>query len=239
MAKTEKWRWKENLECPYCRNVVCFCGDTTFLGETENQDKKRIEFDVNSGFCPDCNNFVAMLHIYEVTTSHMQIVTTHIKNIRYRRYIIPGGCLEKSLPTEVPDEYAKDYIEARLILEDSPQASAALGRRILQHLIREKVGIRERTLDREIEKIVESGSLPSFLTESLDAVRTLGNLAAHPTKNDTTGEILPVTYEEAEWTLDTIEKLFDFYFVQPATLAKKRSDLNSKLDAAGKPPLKW
>lgn len=70
-----------------------------------------------------------MLHIYEVTTSHMQIVTTHIKNIRYRRYIIPGGCLEKSLPTEVPDEYAKDYIEARLILEDSPQASAALGRR--------------------------------------------------------------------------------------------------------------
>lgn len=239
MTETEKGHWKQNLECPYCGKDVYFCGDTTTLGEIESHDKKRLEFDVNSAFCPKCGNIIAMLYIWEVTTTHMQAVTTNIKNIRYRRYIVPRGCLEKSLPTEVPDEYSKDYIEARLILEDSPQASAALGRRILQHLIREKAGIRERTLDREIEKVVESGSLPSFLTASLDAVRTLGNMAAHPTKNEVTGEILPVTYEEAEWTLDTIEKLFDFYFVQPAILAKKRNALNSKLDAAGKPPLKW
>ena len=238
MAKTEEGFWKEHLECPYCGKVVQFCGDTTLLGEIETPDKKRLEIDVTSAFCTDCNNLVAILHLFEVSTSGGEGVIINIKNMRYRRYIVPSGCLEKNPPAEVPEEYCRDYIEARLILEDSPQAAAALGRRILQHLIREKAGIRERTLDREIQKIVEGGSLPSFLTESLDAVRALGNIAAHPTKNEVTGEILPVTYEEAAWTLDTIEKLFDFYFVQPAILARKRNALNSKLDTAGKPPLK-
>lgn len=41
MAKTEKWRWKENLECPYCRNVVCFCGDTTFFGRNRESRQKK------------------------------------------------------------------------------------------------------------------------------------------------------------------------------------------------------
>ena len=43
---------------------------------------------------------------------------------------------------------------------------------------------------------------------------------------------------EAEWLLETLEGLFDFYFVQPAKLEKKRDALNKKLGAAGKPPLK-
>ena len=36
----------------------------------------------------------------------------------------------------------------------------------------------------------------------------------------------------------TLEGLFDFYFVQPAKLKKKRDALNEKLKKAGKPPLK-
>jgi hypothetical protein len=43
---------------------------------------------------------------------------------------------------------------------------------------------------------------------------------------------------EAEWNLDVIESLFDFYFTQPALLKKKRDALNTKLKAAGKPEMK-
>ena len=43
---------------------------------------------------------------------------------------------------------------------------------------------------------------------------------------------------EAEWLLDVLEGLFDFYFVQPAILAKKRQALNRKLQEAGTPPMK-
>ncbi len=43
---------------------------------------------------------------------------------------------------------------------------------------------------------------------------------------------------ESEWCLDVLEALFDFYFVQPAKLAEKKTALNKKLGEAGKPPMK-
>lgn len=43
---------------------------------------------------------------------------------------------------------------------------------------------------------------------------------------------------EAEWNLDVLEGLFDFYFVGPAESQKKREALEKKLAGAGKPPLK-
>ena len=58
--------------------------------------------------------------------------------------------------------------------------------------------------------------LPSHIADSLDAVRNIGNFAAHPAKSQATGEVVPVEPGEAEWTLDTLEELFDFYFVSPA-----------------------
>jgi hypothetical protein len=42
---------------------------------------------------------------------------------------------------------------------------------------------------------------------------------------------------EAEWNLDVLESLFDFYFVQPALHAKRKAALNPKLKEAGKPEL--
>jgi len=68
-------------------------------------------------------------------------------------------------------------------------------------------------------------------------VRLIGNFAAHPVKSQKSGEILDVEPGEAEWTLDVLEELFDFYFVQPAKLQAKRAALNAKLVEAGKKPL--
>ena len=43
---------------------------------------------------------------------------------------------------------------------------------------------------------------------------------------------------EAEWTIDVLEELFDFYFVRPAQRQKKREALDQKLKEAGKPAMK-
>jgi hypothetical protein len=72
----------------------------------------------------------------------------------------------------------------------------------------------------------------------VDAVRNIGNFAAHPIKATATGEVLPVEPGEAEWNLDVLEALFDFFFVQPAVIKRKRDALNKKLASAGKPPVK-
>jgi hypothetical protein len=74
--------------------------------------------------------------------------------------------------------------------------------------------------------------------ESLDAVRNIGNFAAHPIKSTASGEVIDVEPGEAEWNLDVLESLFDFYFVQPAALRKKQDALNAKLKEAGKPEMK-
>jgi hypothetical protein len=65
-----------------------------------------------------------------------------------------------------------------------------------------------------------------------------GNFAAHPMKSQQSGAVLDVEPGEAEWNLDVLEQLFDFFYVQPAILAAKRAALNKKLEEAGKPPMK-
>jgi len=150
----------------------------------------------------------------------------------------PKGSNRPPVPPEVPRQFADDYIEACLILADSPKASSALGRRCLQHLLREIAKVKPGNLADEIQQVIDSGKLPSHLAESIDAIRNIGNFAAHPVKSEKTGEILPVEPGEAEWNLDVLESLFDFYFVQPELIKRKRDALNRKLKEAGKKEMK-
>jgi hypothetical protein len=108
----------------------------------------------------------------------------------------------------------------------------------LQHVLREKAGVKKADLAKEIQEVLDSGKLPTHLAESLDAIRNIGNFAAHPIKSTSSGEILEVEPGEAEWNLDVLEALFDFYFAQPALTARKRAALDAKLKDAGKPAIK-
>lgn len=138
--------------------------------------------------------------------------------------------------TDVPNEIAEDYEEACLVLSDSPKASAALSRRCLQNILRNQ-GYTDKSLFKEIQNAIDSSKLPSHISESLDAVRNIGNFAAHPLKDTSTGEILPVEAGEAEWNLETLEALFDFYYVQPAKTQRRKDALNEKLKSVGKPEI--
>lgn len=157
----------------------------------------------------------------------------------YREYLVrPKAISRAPLPPEVPEKFANDYKEACLVVTDSPKASAALSRRCLQNLLRKKAGTTKKNLAAQIQEVINSKQLPSYLSEALDAVRNIGNFAAHPIKSKSTGEIIEVEPGEADWNLDILERLFDFYFVQPEILRKKREKLNQKLKDAGKPPMK-
>jgi hypothetical protein len=68
----------------------------------------------------------------------------------------------------------------------------------------------------------------------LQQVRAIGNFSARPIKDTATGTILDVEPGEAEWNLDVLDELFDFYYVQPAAVEQKTNQLNQKLTAAGK-----
>ena len=143
----------------------------------------------------------------------------------------------RPIPAEVVSPYRDDFSEACKVLADSPKASAALSRRCLQAILRDRAGTKKKDLADQIDEVRASGRVPSHIEEGLDAVRNIGNFAAHTMKSTVTGAILDVEPGEAEWNLDVLESLFDFYFVQPALTAKRKAELNAKLKAAGKPEL--
>jgi Domain of unknown function (DUF4145) len=142
------------------------------------------------------------------------------------------------LPLEVDEDFRKDFKEAALVLSISPRASAALSRYALQKLLRAKAGVKSGNLNSEIDQVIESKTLPSYLSEAIDAIRNIGNIAAHPMEDMTTGEILEVDGGEAAWILEILRCLLDFYFIQPALLQQRKDTVNQKLAAAGKPPIK-
>ena len=135
------------------------------------------------------------------------------------------------IPPEVPDSFLADYKEACLVLAYSPKASAALSRRCLQHILREKAMVKEANLYNEIEAVINNHALPSDVVDSIDYLRKIGNLAAHPMLNSNTGEIVPVEPGEAEWCLEVIEMLFDYYFVRPAKTQQRRQAFDQKMSA--------
>jgi len=144
-------------------------------------------------------------------------------------------------PLEVPSHIGEDYTEACLVLEISPKASAILSRRCLQSLLRDVAKVKSDDLVTGIQEVLNSGNLPSTLAKSVDAIRNVGNLAAHPRKNVQTGSVISIKHAEAMWLLDILESLFYFYYVQPLVMQeiqKKRDSLNAKLQEAGKPPMK-
>ena len=152
--------------------------------------------------------------------------------------IYPKYKYHKPLSDDIPDNYKKDFHSSFEVLSVSKKASAALSRRLFQQLLEEKGNIKKDDLANEIQKVIDSNQLPSHLNEAIDAIRNIGNFSTHPIKSKTTGEIVDVEDGEAEWNLDVLEGLFDFYFVQPAATKKKKDALNAKLSALGKPPMK-
>jgi hypothetical protein len=154
-----------------------------------------------------------------------------------RLLVYPQNKSMRQVPAEVTDPYKQDFIEACNVLPISPKASAALSRRTLQAILRDKADTKNKDLFDQIDEVVNSGKLPSHIQEGLHAVRDIGNFGAHEIKSKVTGAIVDVETGEAEWNLDVLESLFDFYFVQPAIAAKRKAELNKKLREAGKPEI--
>jgi hypothetical protein len=210
----------------------------------EFHDEKReidIDNDADDGWaifrynCPACKRMNLFLVNGQRVYAHSGWIMAKVFS---ETPIRPRGSNRPPCPPEVPPQIASDYSEACLVLPVSPKASAALSRRCLQTLLRDAAKVKHGNLADEIQEAIDSKQLPTYIVQVIDAVRQIGNFAAHPMKSKNTGEILPVEPHEAEWNLDVLESLFDFYYVQPAVTANKKALLNSKLQEAGKSPMK-
>lgn len=148
--------------------------------------------------------------------------------------IYPRRTGRPPIPADVPEEFQKDYNEACFTLWDSPNASAALSRRALQHLLRAHVGAPRGDLYQEIDFALRNiDGLPKFLRVGLDAIRTVGKYGAHPSKSKVTGEIVDVEPGEAVLMLEILEGLFTYLWETVPMQEAKIAAVQAKIANAG------
>jgi hypothetical protein len=112
-------------------------------------------------------------------------------------------------------EIRRDYQEAHAVASKSLRGAAALGRRALQHALRDK-GFKapSKKLADEIKEAVKSPDAPSTLREKLTFIREVGNDGAHPNP-DHAGEIVDVTEDEFKVLMEALDEFFDVFYVRP------------------------
>jgi hypothetical protein len=219
-------------KCPHCRTAAKFIKpsasdpDGTSYGSISTQmfaASRKETIHVYSSVCPECHKVIVVLEKYDNKGELLA------ENLVYPMNVT------RLVPTEVPSHIAKDFLEAASVLPISEKASAALSRRCLQNVLTEN-GFKKKDLSNQIDDALPT--LPKRIAENLDAIRNIGNFAAHPLKQQSTGLVVDVEPEEANWNLDVLEELFDFYYVQPKRAEEKRKKLDEKLKGSGKPPMK-
>lgn len=216
--------------CPHCR--VSFFDKPSLYRLGADADGP---WEVLWRKCPSCLRYIVWLVNGEL--SPRQSVSTNAEIIEtleaHKFQIWPKGSSRPPCPLEVPERIAKVYTAACLILEDSPEASAAMSRKCLQSILRDPVAgnVKGKTLYDEIEQVINSGQIPQYVSQGLHTIRHYGNFGAHPVEDQVTGEIIPVEPGEAEYTLTLLETLFEFYYVAPAVFVAKQAQLNAKLQA--------
>jgi hypothetical protein len=219
-------------KCPHCLHDALFMEGEVHRGGA-NYGRADIDYtgvspeeQVGIYFfeCPNCSHEVVLSKVLQKNALKENI-----------RYVWPYTTM-RLVPPEVPKNLRTDYLEAAEVLPLSAKASAALSRRCLQVVLTEAGGAKSKELSQQIDEVLRK--LPTHLAEIVDAVRVVGNFAAHPIKSQSSGQIVEVEPGEAESNLDVLDGLFDFYYGQPAKTKQRRAALDQKLKAAGKPPLR-
>lgn len=219
------------MKCPHCSIEIHPAFVPTVLNNNQPIGKEG-RFDTSwralHMACPACHKAIVRLNKVWIEGNGAKVKAVNA---------YPETDNLRTAPPEVPIELSEDYNEACAVLTDSPKASAALSRRCLQQLLKLH-GFTQKDLAKAIEAALASKTLPAALARNVDAIRNIGNFAAHPIKDTSSGQIVEVEPEEADWNLDVLAGLFDFYYVQPAQDQARIDALNVKLLAAGKPPMK-
>src|SRR5262245_20092608 len=122
------------MKCPHCREHFA---DKEATAQPIGVDKSA-SWGLAWRKCPACDRFIVELIVHTFSSD------PNLPGSRERLLIYPRGTHRPPCPEEVTrcdTKLASDYVEACLVLTDSPQASAALSRRCLQHLLRTKAKV--------------------------------------------------------------------------------------------------
>jgi hypothetical protein len=133
-------------------------------------------------------------------------------------------------------DLARDYAEATTILDISHRMSSVLARSILADLLEKHAGQDAYGLRERIDGFAADKEHPRRLRDNLHHFREIADFGAHTQKNDQF-ERLEISREEADWTLSLVERLFDYFIVDPEKDRRLREGMDAKIAQAGRKPV--
>jgi uncharacterized protein DUF4145 len=221
------------VQCPHC--TVHFHDNMEERPLLRNN--QEITWRYRTARCPECGQYTILLSCVDSGPNPEEFGGFAFEWVQ----VYPVGANRGPVPPEVPEHIGQDYIEACRVLPFSPKASAALSRRCLQTILHQQ-NYTARDLAKEIDLLLSETDLQKSIPESLrvtvDAIRNFGNFSAHPVTDLTTLQIIDVEPGEAELCLETVEEMFQHFYVRPERARARKAALDAKLAAAGKPASK-
>ena len=192
------------MQCPHCRSEVEVKAHSFALGEDPDGT-----WQVSSTRCPACDRLIVDLILKDVCT--------------YPAW--PAGITRARPDAEVPADLADEFLTAAQVVVYSPEASAAISRRLLQRFLSDQAGVGGGGLADQIKRALLSPALPPYIKEALQTYMELAKIGIGNDKNLHPEALATAEPGEAEWLLDVHELLFELYFVQPARLRRRRDAL--------------
>ena len=146
----DPFRWT----CPFCDHKVIMSNENFHASSTdlmiENAEGfKRAFFQFLVCPNPECKKFTFYVSLHDLVGAQYTGWSTGEK-IKQWRLIPPLRA--KVFPEYVPEPIRDDYLEACLIRDLSPKASATLSRRCLQGMIRDFWGVTKANLKRKLKQ---------------------------------------------------------------------------------------
>ncbi len=187
------------MECPHCRAEIEEKPHVFALGIDPDGEWK-----VSSQRCHVCDRLIVRL-----------LGEAGIYPVR------PAGLTRAPLDAAVPADWAAAYRTASELLPYSEEASAAVSRRLLHRVLAACAQAGYGGLSDQIQRAVASPALPDYLKEALSGYARLTGLESDQVRSYRPDALVPAVAGEADWLLDLLESLFDFYYVQPARLKRK------------------
>ena len=200
--------------CPYCRQKAAVgtgCSRTTKSLRLPDGDEAVLI--ATACLNPDCRQIelIANHYAWESIAAVTGVPGEQRDKLLASWKLIPQS-RARVWPDYVPEAIRTDYAEACKIEALSPQASAAFSRRCLRAIIHDFYGVSERRLVDEIETLM--GNVEEGVSESLHALRSIPNIAAHAERDpDVIGDIEP---GEASAMIDLLELLIAETYVASA-----------------------
>ena len=221
----------KTFTCPFCGH------DQAFSNNCLAEDSvSEYFYEKNTAKYRGCR-----FKIYTLTCSNFDCNRNTVVAInfdkKYQIDLIPRVVCN-TYPDYIPEQIRNDYIEANLILQNSPKAAATLLRRCLQGMIHDYWNIHEKNLNAEITEL--KNRIPLSQWNAIDGLRKVGNIGAHMEKD--IGLIIDVDPEEAEALLKLIELLIEKWYIarhdeeslfEEITRISEKKESERKADASG------